>query len=151
MVKSADKLIGKKIIVVGGTSGSAQPPCSHFFIALTPHSIGFGAAQAFIDAGAKVTVISSNEDRVKDAVKRLDSTNAAGKVGNVREEETFIEVLKSLAPVDHIVFSSVDKIIRGNLADLDLDNAKHLFGVKFWGAIIVGKGLFKPFTCFEGY
>jgi hypothetical protein len=46
----------------------------------------------------------------------------------------------SLAPLDHIVFSSVDVIIRGDLASADLDEAKHLFGVKFWGSVVVGKG-----------
>ncbi|KAH9209751.1 oxidoreductase [Leptodontidium sp. 2 PMI_412] len=114
MVKSADKLLNKKVIVVGGTSG-----------------IGFGAAQAFLDAGAKVTVISSNQDRVNDAVKRLNSPNASGVVGN------------SLAPVDHIVFSAVDIIIRGKLEDLNLDEAKHLFGVKFWGSVVIGKAVKK--------
>jgi len=126
MVKSGDKLIGKKIIVVGGTSG-----------------IGFGAAQAFIDAGALVTVISSSKNNVDSAVTRLASPNASGFVGNVREEEAFVSVLKSLAPVDHIVFSGVDKIIRGKLEDLDVDDAKHLFGVKFWGAVIIGKAVKK--------
>ncbi|KAG0649461.1 Core atranone cluster (CAC) 9 [Hyphodiscus hymeniophilus] len=126
MVKSADKLVGKKIIVVGGTSG-----------------IGYGAASAFIDAGAHVTVISSNEERVKDAVKRLASPHATGVVGDVRDAESFIEKLRILAPVDHVVFSGVDKILRGALEDLDLDQAKHLFGVKFWGAVIVGKAIKK--------
>lgn len=103
-------------------------------------SIGFGAAQAFLDAGAKVTVISSNQDRVNDAVTRLKSPNVAGVVGNVRDEAAFVEVLESLAPVDHIVFSAVDIIIRGKLEDLNLDDAKHLFGVKFWGSVLIGKG-----------
>lgn len=48
----------------------------------------------------------------------------------------------SLAPVNHVVFSSVDKIIRGSLADADLDEARGLFGVKFWGSVLVGKGLY---------
>ncbi|KAE8454306.1 hypothetical protein EG329_005231 [Mollisiaceae sp. DMI_Dod_QoI] len=126
MVKSADKLVGKKIIVVGGTSG-----------------IGFGAAQAFIDAGAIVTVISSNQDNVDNAIKRLNSPHASGKLGDVRDEDAFVEVLRSIAPVDHIVFSGVDIIIRGNLADLKLDDAKHLFGVKFWGALVIGKAAAK--------
>ena len=52
-----------------------------------------------------------------------------------------MEVLKSLAPIDHIIFSGVDKIIRGKLEDLELDDAKHLFGVKFWGAVVVGKSM----------
>lgn len=88
-----------------------------------------------------MTVISSNQDRVNEAVKRLNSPSVSGVVGNVREEDSFVEVLKGLAPVDHIVFSGVDKIIRGNLEDLSLDDAKHLFGVKFWGAVVVGKGM----------
>lgn len=64
-----------------------------------------------------------------------------GEVGDVRDEKSFVELLTSLAPVDHIVFSGVDKIIRGNLEDLDLDDAKNLFGVKFWGAVVIGKGI----------
>lgn len=120
--------------------GANAPKHSSFAEYLLVSRIGFGAAQAFLDAGAKVTVISSNQDRVNDAVKRLNSPNASGVVGNVREEEAFIEVLKSLAPVDHIVFSAVDIIIRGKLEDLNLDEAKHLFGVKFWGSVVIGKG-----------
>jgi NAD(P)-dependent dehydrogenase (short-subunit alcohol dehydrogenase family) len=107
------------------------------------HRIGFGAAQAFIDAGAIVTVISSSQSNVDSAVSRLASPNASGLVGDVRDESAFIAVLQSLAPVDHIIFSSVDIIIRGKLEDLDLDSAKHLFGVKFWGAVIVGKAVKK--------
>lgn len=106
-------------------------------------SIGFGAAQAFIDAGAIVTVISSSQANVDSAVTRLASPNASGRIGNVRDEDAFISVLKSLAPVDHIVFSGVDKIIRGKLEDLNLEDARYLFGVKFWGAITVGKAVKK--------
>jgi len=85
-------------------------------------------------------VISSDQDRVNNAVKRLSSPEVSGAVGDVRQEDAFVEVLKSHAPVDHIVFSGVDKIIRGKLEDLNLDDAKHLFGVKFWGAVTIGKG-----------
>lgn len=74
-------------------------------------------------------------------MKRLNSPNVSGHVGNVRDEAGFVEVLKSLAPIDHLVFSGVDIIIRGKLEELDLDQAKHLFGVKFWGAVVIGKGM----------
>jgi hypothetical protein len=84
-------------------------------------------------------VLSSSKDRVEQAVKRLDNPNAHGEVVNVRDEAEVVRVLQSLAPVDHVVFSGVDKIIRGKLEDLELDDAKHLFGVKFWGAVVVGK------------
>jgi NAD(P)-dependent dehydrogenase (short-subunit alcohol dehydrogenase family) len=121
--KYSQKLVGKKILVVGGTSG-----------------IGFGAAEILLDAGAHVIVVSSSPARVEDAVKRLANANVSGKAGDVRDEEAFTELLKSLAPLDHIVFSGVDKIIRGSLADVNLDDAKYLFGVKFWGSVVIGKG-----------
>jgi len=126
MTRSSEKLVGKKIVVIGGTSG-----------------IGFGAAQILLEAGAYVTVISSDSSRVDNAVERLASPNVQGKTGDVRDEKTFTELLKSLAPLDHVVFSGVDKIIRGSLADADLDEAKHLFGVKFWGSVVTGKALVK--------
>jgi len=122
----SDKLRGTKIVVVGGTAG-----------------IGYGAAEAFVAAGAIVTVISSSQANVDKAVKDLNSSNVTGLLGNVREEEQFVKLLQSLAPVDHIVFSGVDKIIRGNLGDLSLDDAKYLFGVKFWGSVVIGKAVAK--------
>ncbi|KAH8908304.1 NAD(P)-binding protein [Coniochaeta sp. PMI_546] len=121
-----DKLAGQKIAVIGGSSG-----------------IGYGAAEILLEAGAHVVVISSSEERVQEAVKRLNSPNVEGRVGNVRDEAGITELLLSLAPLDHLVFSSVDKIIRGPFADADLDEAKHLFGVKFWGSIVVAKALAK--------
>lgn len=96
-----------------------------------------------LEAGAHVTIISSSQEKVDGAVTHLNNANAQGKVANVRDEAQFTSTLLSLAPLDHIVFSSVDKIIRGPIADADLDDAKHLFGVKFWGSVIVGKGKFR--------
>jgi predicted CDP-diglyceride synthetase/phosphatidate cytidylyltransferase len=80
-------------------------------------------------------------------VKRLNSSNVNGLVGDVRDEDAFVKVLKSLAPVDHIVFSGVDLIIRGALEDLVIEDAKHLFGVKFWGAVIIAKGSHDMSAC----
>ena len=57
----------------------------------------------------------------------------------MRDEASYTEVLRSLAPVDHLVYSGVDKIIRGAIADADLEDAKHYFGVKFWGSALTGK------------
>ncbi|KAK3359564.1 oxidoreductase [Lasiosphaeria hispida] len=125
MSRFAEKLAGKKIAVIGGSSG-----------------IGFGAAEILVESGAQVIIISSSQDRVDDAVKRLGG-RVEGLVGNVRDEAAFTQLLISIAPLDHLVFSSVDKIIRGALADADLDEAKHLFGVKFWGSVVVGKALAK--------
>ena len=97
-------------------------------------------AAALLDVGAKVTIISSNQEKLDIALKQLNSSKAKGVVSNVRDEAAYTKTLQSLAPVDHIVFSAVDNIIRGKLVDQSLDDAKHLFGVKFWGAVTTGKG-----------
>ena len=73
-------------------------------------------------------------------MKQLNSPNVQGHVVDAKDEANFTKVLQSLAPLDHLVFSGVDKIIRGPIAQLDLDEAKNLFGVKFWGSVIAGKG-----------
>jgi hypothetical protein len=144
MAKFINKLVGKEIIVVGGTSG---------FVSLSP-TTNFHAnqitqltkpPQSSIGYGAHVTVISSSPARVDAAVSRLsqehDSPHVAGAVADVRDEAAFVEILRSLAPVDHVVFSGVDRIIQGKLEEMDLEEAKWLFGVKFWGAAFVGKGM----------
>jgi len=109
---------------------------------LAHRSIGFGAASILLEAGAKIIIISSSQANVDNAVTRLGGPNdrLRGLAGNVRDENAFADLLLSLAPLDHIVFSGVDKIIRGELVDTDLDEAKRLFGVKFWGSVVVGKG-----------
>jgi len=56
-----------------------------------------------------VTIISSSEEKIKTVTSDVDNPHFTGKVGNVRDEEGFIAVLRSLAPIDHLVFSGVDK------------------------------------------
>jgi len=104
-------------------------------------SIGNGAALALLEHGAEVIIISSSQNRVDAVLKKINNPKLTGKVGDVRDEDGYTELLKSLAPVDHLVYSSVDKIIRGAIADADFDDAKHYFGVKFWGSALTGKGM----------
>lgn len=139
-----DKLAGQKIAVIGGSSGysSIPHPDPHPPILTLPLRIGFGAAEILLEAGATVTIISSSQEKVTAAVSRLTPKGPVnGLVGDVRDEAAFTSLLVSLAPLDHVVFSGVDKIIRGPLADANLDEARHLFGVKFWGSFVVGKAL----------
>lgn len=105
-----------------------------------PSRIGFGAAQTLLEHGANVTIVSSSDKNVQSALQQLNGGDKVrGAVGDVRNEASFTELLNSLGQFDHVVFSGVDKIIRGSLADTDLEQAKYLFGVKFWGSITIGK------------
>lgn len=103
-----------------------------------------------LEHGAHVTVISSQDCQVTGAVDRLNAhiseINSSlppvkGHVSDLRDEVAFTNLLRSLAPLDHIVFTSVDRVIRGPLAQTDLSDARHLFGVKFWGSVVVAKAL----------
>ena len=120
------------------------PPISPFLLQnFQPPRIGYGAAAALLSLGAHITLISSNQTNLTSALSRLNSSHAKGLVSDVRNETAYTATLLSLAPVDHIIFSAVDNIIRGPLVDASLDSAKHLFGVKFWGAVTTGKIVLK--------
>ncbi|KUI64382.1 Dehydrogenase/reductase SDR family member 4 [Cytospora mali] len=128
---SRDKLVGKKIALIGGTSG-----------------IGFGIAKVLLEHGAQIILISSQQANVDNAVSRLDAHQSdpsqppvTGFVGDLRDEAAFTALLTSLAPLDHVVFTSIDRVIRGPLATADLGDARNLFGVKFWGSVVVAKAL----------
>lgn len=97
-----------------------------------------------LEHGALVTIISSSPDKVDAAVKQLNSPQVSGEVGNVRDEQSYTDLLRKLAPVDHIIYSGVDTIIRSAIADADLEQAKDRFEVKFWGSAVTGKS--KPFV-----
>lgn len=93
-------------------------------------------------------ILSTSLQKVEDAKSKLkqavqEGRTILGVVGDVRDEVEFVAILQNLAPLDHIIFSSVDKIIRGPLVSLELSEAQHLFGVKFWGAVVVGKAVLK--------
>jgi hypothetical protein len=94
---------------------------------------------ALLEHGAHVTIVSSSQDKIDAVLKKVNNPNLQGKVGNARDEASYTELLKSLGPVDHVIYSGVDKIIRGAIADADFDECKYLFGVKFWGAALTGK------------
>lgn len=115
-------------------------------------SIGFGCASVLLEHGAHITVISSQQDNVDDATSRLNAHAAkidpllppiTGYVGDVKDEVAFTDLLRSLAPLDHIIFTSVDRLIRGPLEHTDLSSVQDLFGVKFWGGVVIAKALAK--------
>lgn len=109
-----------------------------------PRRIGLGVAEAFLSSGASVSIIASTQASLDAAATLLASeypgTTVDGRIADVRDEEAITAAVRALAPVDHIVYTAVDKRIRGDIKDLDIDDAKFLFGVKFWGQVAVAKG-----------
>ncbi len=76
---------GKRVLVTGGATG-----------------IGFAIAQGFAGLGAKVTVLSRNEEHLKDAVAKLGK-DAAYHVADVRDAAAIAAAAKSVGPQDVVV------------------------------------------------
>jgi len=117
-------LSGKRIVIVGGSSG-----------------IGYAVAEAALAAGAEVVVASSQRERVEAAAARLGE-RASGVTMDVRSEPDVAQAVEGIGALDHLVFTAGDwGAIRGAqaLADLDIAAASAVFAVRFWGALTVVK------------
>lgn len=119
----ASTLQDKRIVVIGGSSG-----------------IGFAVARAALDEGAKVTVVSSQADRVEAAVAKLGA-GADGAALDVTDEAAVGAFFGKLRSLDHLAFTAGDwgASFFAPTRDLDLSAAKDGFGVRFWGALAAAK------------
>jgi len=117
---SHSTLEDQRIVVIGGSSG-----------------IGFAVAQRVLREGAQVVIGSSSAARVEDAVKRL-GPGASGAAVDVRDEASVAAFFKASGSFDHLVFTAGDwDALRrpGGVAELDLEAARAIFTVRFWGAL----------------
>ncbi|KAJ5826135.1 hypothetical protein N7474_003273 [Penicillium riverlandense] len=132
---ATNKLANKNILLIGGTSG-----------------IGFAVAQQAFESGANVTISSSSEERVSNALDRLRASNPARASAarsyvadlSIREklEKTIEDLLKYTAepsPIDHIVFTAGNVPPLVPLAEASFDIFEAFLTVRFFGAMMVGK------------
>jgi len=118
------QLEGKRVVVIGGSSG-----------------IGFGVAQRALGAGAQVVIGSSNAGKVDAACARLGD-GASGSAVDVRDEASVAAFFADVGPFDHLAFTAGDW---GSFrdprptAEIDLAVAGEIFAVRFWGAMKVTK------------
>ncbi|KLO13216.1 NAD(P)-binding protein [Schizopora paradoxa] len=126
----ASSLEGKKIVVIGGSSG-----------------VGFGAAKAaLLDRAAEVIVVSSSKSKVDDAVERLRKIVAStaglngvakGEVVDATNSAQVKALFERVGEIDHLVWTSggsIDSNARLAIKETDLDTRRNLFDLKFWGA-----------------
>ena len=111
-----------RILVVGGGSG-----------------IGFAVAEAAKAEGARVAIASTNAEKLSAAAERLDGADTA--VLDLTDEAAVAAYFSASGPFDHIVSTAGDwgKARRGPFAEMNLDDAKALFDVRFWGAAKLAK------------
>jgi NAD(P)-dependent dehydrogenase (short-subunit alcohol dehydrogenase family) len=114
-------LDGKKVVIIGGTSG-----------------IGFATAQAAARAGAAAIVASSNQARVDSALQRLpDGTE--GHVVDASNEQAIANMIEQVGEFDHLVFTAGEPLAPAELGTLELDDARTFFETRYWGALAAAK------------
>ena len=89
---STGQLQGKRVVVIGGSSG-----------------IGFAVAQRAIHAGAQAVIGSSDAGKVEAACSRL-GTDATGAPVDVRDEASVSAFFEQAGPFDHLVFTGSTEV-----------------------------------------
>src|SRR3984893_13787149 len=115
------ELFGKRIVVLGGSSG-----------------IGLSVAQHAVAQGARTIIASSNADRVKQAVATLDG-KAEGHTLDLSNERAIQNFFQKIGDFDHLVFTAGDTLQLNDLVATDLAEARHAFELRYWAVLAAVK------------
>lgn len=115
------KLQGKKVVVLGGTSG-----------------IGLAAARGAVGEGATVVVVSSSKAKVAAAVAALGA-GAGGEVADLGEERQVAELFGRIGAFDHLVYTAGDTLRLGELVATELATARQAYELRLFGAMAAVK------------
>jgi len=113
-------LKGKTVLIFGGSSG-----------------IGLSAAKTMSEAGAKVILVSRNEEKLASAQKSI-GCNAQSYSLDVTSDQAVEEFFEKVPPFDHVVVTASSTLF-GPFLELDLGTARRLFDVKFWGSYRIAR------------
>ncbi|MSP32901.1 MAG: SDR family oxidoreductase [Pseudolabrys sp.] len=106
-------LKGKKVVVVGGSSG-----------------IGLATAELAKGQGAEVIIASRNADRLKAAAEKLGAKAIAADVTN---DESVVNLFRTCGPVDHVVVTAA-QLRSGPFKTVSMEDVRATMEGKFWGA-----------------
>jgi NAD(P)-dependent dehydrogenase (short-subunit alcohol dehydrogenase family) len=111
----------KRVVIVGGSSG-----------------IGLAVAEAAASLGADVVIVSSNAERVQEAIQSIGG-EAQGHAVNVSDENAVESFFTNIGAFDHLVFTAGDSLQLQALADTDLKQARRAFELRYWSALATVK------------
>jgi NAD(P)-dependent dehydrogenase (short-subunit alcohol dehydrogenase family) len=111
----------QRIVILGGTSG-----------------LGLATAKAAADEGASIVVVSSNSERVEEALGQLPST-AEGRLTNLLDEAAVRMLFGEIGGLDHLVYTAGEALQLGPIADTSVDVARGALELRVWGAFMAVK------------
>jgi len=114
-------LEGKKVVVLGGSSG-----------------IGLATAKAAAAESANLIIISSNQQRINNALKELPA-DSQGFAVDLTSEQQVKDIFEKLGAIDHLVYTAGESLQLMNIADAAIADAKKFFDLRYWGAFTAVK------------
>ncbi len=107
----------ERVLVLGGTSG-----------------IGLAVAALAAERGAAVAVASSRSTSVERALAGLP-TGVTGETADLTDAAAVRALMTRVGAVDHLVFTAGEPLLIGAVGQIDLDDARTAFGLRFFGAL----------------
>jgi NAD(P)-dependent dehydrogenase (short-subunit alcohol dehydrogenase family) len=114
-------LTNKKVVILGGSSG-----------------IGLATAKAAANAGATVTIVSSNQQRIDSALLTLPDGNSGFAV-DLTDEQKVKALFTQLGTFDHLIYTAGENLQLATIADVALADAQKFFNLRYWGAFMAVK------------
>jgi NAD(P)-dependent dehydrogenase (short-subunit alcohol dehydrogenase family) len=118
MSSPTDKLSGKKVVILGGTSG-----------------FGLATARDAAEAGAQVIIASRTKAKIDKALTELPS-GVTGATVDVTDESSLHNFFTTIGSFDHLVVTAGDTMPTFNPT---LTQARQAFEVRFWGAYLAAR------------
>jgi NAD(P)-dependent dehydrogenase (short-subunit alcohol dehydrogenase family) len=121
MTTTLQPLTGKRVILLGGSSG-----------------IGLATAKKAAAEGATVVIVSGNRHRVDQALKELPA-GSEGYAVDLGKEENIRDFFSSTGRFDHLVYSAGENLVLSPIAQTDIRQAQEFLTIRFWGAFAAVK------------
>jgi NAD(P)-dependent dehydrogenase (short-subunit alcohol dehydrogenase family) len=107
------QLAGKKVVVVGGSSG-----------------IGLATAELAKHLGAEIVIASRNAEKLKAAA---DKIGAKAIQADVSSDDSVVNLFRQCGTVDHVVVTAA-QLKTGPFKTVSMDDVRSTMDGKFWGA-----------------